>query len=90
MAVAELASQRPDSADFVYLDLADKPGQETPGLADIYRILAPKGLLRVCAIDLDEIVHAYLFDWRTGDGSGLTRAQRFEAIAQQCAGLDPQ
>ena len=48
-------------------------------LATCFRVLKPRGSVRVTTIDLDQIVHGYLFDWGGADDAGMSRTERFNA-----------
>lgn len=87
LAVQDTPERPSNSVDFLYLDYADDPASQSLDLAEAYRLLAPQGLVRICAINLDEVVHAYLFNWITGDGSGQTRAQRLDRWLSGRSGL---
>src|SRR5438477_5475709 len=51
-------------------------------LAACFHALRPLGTLRVATLDLDRIVHGYLFDW-TDLGDGLSRTGRLNAAIQR-------
>lgn len=45
-------------------------------VAACFRALRSRGTLRVTTIDLDRIVHGYLFDWASMDDAGVSRTER--------------
>jgi predicted SAM-dependent methyltransferase len=45
-------------------------------LSAIIRILEPGGVIRIAAQDLDVLIHGYLLEWRNGQPTDVTRAQR--------------
>ncbi len=51
-------------------------------LAACFRVLRPLGTLRIATLDLDRIVHTYLFNW-TDDDAGVSRTGKMNAAFQQ-------
>jgi hypothetical protein len=45
-------------------------------LADCAAVLANAGLIRIATVDLDRIIHGYLFDWGAGKAAGISRTER--------------
>jgi predicted SAM-dependent methyltransferase len=45
-------------------------------LALCARILTSFGLIRLITVDLDQVVHGYLFNWGRSEGVGLSRTER--------------
>jgi predicted SAM-dependent methyltransferase len=54
--------------------------------AACFRALKPLGTVRVATIDLERIVHGYLFDWSDEHDAGASRTRRLNAAFRQ-AGL---
>jgi len=52
-------------------------------VAASFRALRPLGTVRIATIDLDQIVHSYLFDWSDGHDAGVSRARRLNAAFRQ-------
>jgi predicted SAM-dependent methyltransferase len=48
-------------------------------LSAIFKILQPRGVVRVAAQDLDALVYGYLVDWENDPATNMTRAQRLNA-----------
>lgn len=52
-------------------------------VAACFRVLKPLGTLRIATLDLDQIVHGYLFDWAGADDAGVSRTQRLNAAFRE-------
>lgn len=52
-------------------------------LATCFRVLKSRGSLRVTTVDLDQIVHGYLFDWAGIDDTGPSRTARLNAAFRE-------
>lgn len=83
----ELANQDPSSFDLVYCDgLVHRMFREEAEelLKACFRVLKSCGLLRVTTIDIDRLVHGYLFDWVDDSiNGGQSRTQRLNAAFRQ-------
>jgi predicted SAM-dependent methyltransferase len=79
----ELANHDASSFEFLYCEglVHRMPWEEAEELLKAcFRVLKPFGLLRVTTIDIDRVVHGYLFDW-SDDATigGQSRTQRLNA-----------
>ncbi len=52
-------------------------------VAECLRVVTPLGCLRIATIDLDAIIHGYLFDWTDDAPAGESRTQRLDAAMRQ-------
>jgi len=79
----QLAQYADASVDLLYFGTIHRFARETAEnfLADCFRVLKRFGTVRIATLDLDEIVHAYLFDW--SEETGISRTRQLNAALRR-------